>query len=133
LLVANLPRAERLDVERDRARTADDVRDLHLEAIGESRVHDVLRDVARGIRGGAVDLRRVLAAERAATVPCVAAVAVDDDLAAGEAGVAHRPAARKGARAVHDVLRLRLAPLRRNRGLHTAVPDVLPGALGPTA
>jgi hypothetical protein len=35
---------------------------------------------------------RVLAGERAATVAGVAAVGVDDDLAAGEAGVAHRAA-----------------------------------------
>src|SRR5205085_10910801 len=40
----------------------------------------------------AVDLRRVLAGEGAAAVTGRAAVGVDDDLAAGEAGVAHRAA-----------------------------------------
>src|SRR5690606_8560400 len=44
------------------------------------------------VRGGAVDLGRVLAGEGAAAVPGVAAVGVDDDLAAGQAGVAHRAA-----------------------------------------
>ena len=55
----------------------------------ESGRDDVLRDPARGVRGGAVDLGGVLAAEGAAAVATHAAVRVDDDLAAGQAGVAH--------------------------------------------
>ena len=73
-------------------RDADRVGDLDLAAVGEPGGDDVLRDVARGVRGRAVDLRRVLARERAAAVRRGAAVGVDDDLAAGQAGVAHRPA-----------------------------------------
>ena len=53
---------------------------------------DVLGDVAHRVRGRAVDLRRVLAAERAAAVAGHAAVGVDDDLAAGEAAVGVRAA-----------------------------------------
>ena len=53
---------------------------------------DVLGDPAHRVGGGAVDLGRVLAGEGAAAVAGVAAVGVDDDLAAGEAGVAHRAA-----------------------------------------
>src|SRR5205807_2002130 len=68
LLVGDLPGAERLDVERDRTRDPDHVRDLYLEPIGEPGLHDVLRDVARRVRGGTIDLRRVFAAERAAAV-----------------------------------------------------------------
>ena len=71
---------------------ADRVGDLHLEAVGEPGRDGVLGDPAHRVRGGAVDLRRVLAAERAAAVPGRAAVGVDDDLAAGEAGVALRAA-----------------------------------------
>ena len=73
-------------------RDADRVRDLDLAAVGEPGGDDVLRDVARGVGGRAVDLRRILARERAAAVRRRAAVGVDDDLAAGQAGVAHRPA-----------------------------------------
>ena len=73
-------------------RDADRVRDLELAAVGEPGRDDVLRDVARGVRGRAVDLRRILARERAAAVAGRAAVGVDDDLAPGEAGVAHRAA-----------------------------------------
>ena len=73
-------------------RDADRVGDLDLAAVGEAGGDDVLGDVARGVGGRAVDLRRVLAAERAAAVAGHAAVGVDDDLAAGQAGVADRAA-----------------------------------------
>ncbi len=73
-------------------RHADGVGDLQLAAPREARGHDVLGHPAAGVRGGAVDLRRILARERAAAVAGHAAVGVDDDLAAGQARVAHRPA-----------------------------------------
>ena len=73
-------------------RDADRVGDLDLAAVGEARGDDVLRHVARRVRGRAVDLRRILARERAAAVRRGAAVGVDDDLAPGQAGVAHRAA-----------------------------------------
>ena len=53
---------------------------------------DVLGDVAGHVARRAVDLRGVLARERAAAVTAAAAVGVDDDLAAGQAGVALRSA-----------------------------------------
>ena len=84
--------AEGLDVETDRLRLADGVGHLHLAAPGQPGRDDVLGDPAHGVGGGAVDLRRVLAGEGAATVPGHAAVGVDDDLATGEPGVAHRAA-----------------------------------------
>ena len=73
-------------------RDADRVRDLDLAAVGEAGRDDVLRDVARRVGGRAVDLRRILARERAAAVRGGAAVGVDDDLAPGQARVAHRAA-----------------------------------------
>ena len=93
-IVASVDRAgaERLERDRDGLRDADRVGDLDLAAVGEAGGDDVLRDVARRVRGRAVDLRRILAAERAAAVPADAAVRVDDDLAAGQPGVAHRAA-----------------------------------------
>ena len=59
---------------------------------GEARGDDVLGDPAHRVRGRAVDLGRVLAGEGAAAVAGHAAVGVDDDLAAGQTGVAHRAA-----------------------------------------
>ena len=61
-------RPERLDEHRERMRDADRVRDLDLAALREPGRDDVLRDPARGVRGRAVDLRRILARERAAAV-----------------------------------------------------------------
>src|SRR3989442_6681997 len=100
--IGDRARPERFDVERDRPQAADAVRELQLEAMRESGFDDVLCEVARRVRGGAVALRRVLPAERAAAVSRVAAVRVDDDLAPGEPGVAHRPADGEGPGAVHQ-------------------------------
>src|SRR3546814_11726874 len=52
----------------------------------------VLRQIARRIGGRTVDFRRVLARECAAAVRRGAAIRVDDDLAAGQAGFAFRSA-----------------------------------------
>src|SRR5690606_30609577 len=71
---------------------ADRVGDLDFDSVGEPGGDDVLRDPAGGVRGGAVHLGRVLAGERATAVAGVAAVGVDDDLAAGQPGVTHRAA-----------------------------------------
>jgi hypothetical protein len=84
----DLAGAERLDQHADRMRDADGVGHLHFAAFREPGRDDVLRDVARGVGRRAVDLRRILARERAAAVPRHPAVRVGDDLAAGEAGVA---------------------------------------------
>src|SRR5437762_7237203 len=105
-VVVHGPGAERLDVQRHGLRDADDVRDLDLAALREAGGHDVLRDVTRRVRAGPVDLRRILAAERAAAVRRVAAVRVDDALAAGEAGVPHRAADDELSGAVDDVPRV---------------------------
>src|SRR5207248_3431447 len=85
-------------------------------ALGEAGRHDVLGHVARGIGARAVDLGGVLAREGAATVAGHAAVGVDDDLAACEPRVAHRPAHHKAARGVDVDLRLGVEQPRRHRG-----------------
>src|SRR5204862_3976710 len=59
---------ERAHGDRDGPRDADRVGDVHLAAVRETRRDDVLRDVAGGIRGRAVNLRRIFAGERAAAV-----------------------------------------------------------------
>ena len=83
-------------------RGADRVGDLQLAPVGEARGHDVLRDVPRHVGSGPVDLRRVLARERAAAVRRHPAVGVDDDLAPGEAGIGLRPADLEAARRVDE-------------------------------
>src|SRR5205814_10050077 len=108
---------------------ADEVREQHLETIVKSRGYDVLRDIARRIRGGPVDFRRVFAAERAATVARVTAVRVDDDLAARESGIAHRPADGERAGAVHAIDRVLVEPPRGDRGLHHDLLDIRLDAL----
>ena len=66
---------ERLDREADRLGDPDAVGDLDLEAVGEPGRDDVLGDPAGGVGAGAVDLRRILAGERAAAVAGHPAVA----------------------------------------------------------
>ena len=97
---------ERVEVHADRIGVADGVGELQLAACGEAGRHDVLRHPAAHVGGAAVDLRRILARERAAAVPAHAAVAVDDDLAAGEAGVALRAADDEAAGGIDEELRL---------------------------
>ena len=92
LVFGDLAGAEGVDHQRGRLGDADGVAHLHQALVGQARGDDVLRHIASGIGGRTVDLGRVLAGECAAAVRGRAAVGVDDDLAAGQAGVAHRPA-----------------------------------------
>src|SRR5262245_51706571 len=116
-LVRQTARAERLDHDRSGLGHADRIRHLHFALLGETRGDDVLRDVARSVRSGAVDLRGILARERAATVTGIAAVGVDDDLASGQAAIAHRPADDEPPRRIDVVLRALVDPLRRQHRL----------------
>src|ERR1700737_1690316 len=99
-------RAKRLDRNRRWVGPADGVRGLYLASFGESGGHQVLGHMPRSIRSGAVDLARILSAERPATMPCDSTVRVDDDLAAGETGVGGRTAEEKVAAGVDQDLGL---------------------------
>ena len=90
--------AEGVDPDRDRLDDADRVGELHLDALGDPGRHQVLGHVPGHVAGRAVDLRRILPREGAAAVPAVAAVGVDDDLAAGQAAVPLRAADRRSGR-----------------------------------
>src|SRR5215218_1044005 len=136
LRAADLLGPERLDKHADGVSDADRIRDLDLAAVGQAGRDDVLRDVARGVGGRAVDLARVLAGERAAAVAGHAAVGVDDDLAPGQAGVADRPADHEPARRVHQQRPAQLVRViqvgRQDRDDHVlpqVVRDQLLGAL----
>src|SRR5713226_1009989 len=74
---------------------ADGVSQLHFRLSRQARSHNVLGDVARHVASRAIHLRGILAGERAAAVPAVTAVAVDDNLAPGQSRVAHRSANHK--------------------------------------
>src|SRR5690606_20359327 len=81
-----------VDVERQRFGHADGIGELDRAALGEAGGDEVLGQVAGGVSCRAVELGRVLAAERPTAGRGRAAISVDEDLAAGEAGVAVRPA-----------------------------------------
>ncbi len=120
-VLGDLAGAERVHQQRHRLGNADRVRDLHLAATGQTRSDDVLGDVARVVAGRAIDLRRVLAREGAAAVPAHAAVRIDDDLAPGQAGVAHRAADDEASGRVDEELGLR----RHERGRQNRPNDLL--------
>jgi hypothetical protein len=75
-------------VDGEGVRHTNGVRDLDQGAATEFRGHDGLGGPARGVGGGTIDLGRVLAGEGTTTVGAPTAVGVDDDLAAGQTGIA---------------------------------------------
>ena len=77
---------------------------LHQHLVGHAGSHHVLGDVAGSVGGRTVYLRRVLAREGAAAVGSLAAVGVDDNLTAGQSGVAVRTADDELTRRVDVVL-----------------------------
>ena len=91
-LLVDRCRAEGVDVNADRLRMADGVGKLNFALGREAGCDDVLRHLAAHVSRAAIHLGRILAGESAAAVTAHAAVAIDDDLAAGQAGVALRTA-----------------------------------------
>ena len=92
LFIADLARAEGLDVDTQWLGHADGVGELDFAAVGEAGGDDVFGNPSGCVGTAAVDFGAVFAAEGAATVPAHAAVGVDDNFATGQAGVAHRAA-----------------------------------------
>src|SRR5579862_9828748 len=107
---AHLAGAKGFDQHADRLGHANGVREFYFRLLGELGSHDVLGDMARHVGCGTVDLCRVLAAEGAAAMTAHAAVGVDDDLAAGEAGIAHRSADDEAAGGIDVVLGMLVEP-----------------------
>src|SRR5690606_13174573 len=116
-LIGYLGRPVRIDVHHDGVDDTDRVGEADLASTRESGCHNVFRSPPRRVGSRTVDLRGVLAAERAAAVGRSATVRVDDDLAAGEAGITVRPADDEAAGRVHvddAVVRIEQI-LRQNR------------------
>src|SRR4029453_1060201 len=90
LVFRHLSSAVGIDIDRQRSRHAHAVTKLQRAAVGETGRDDVLGDVARGISSRTVALGRILAGERAAPMRGRATIGVDNDLAAGETGIAIR-------------------------------------------
>src|SRR5690606_34908042 len=91
------------DVDGERLGRSDGVGQLELAAGSQPGGHDVLGGPTGAVSRRAVDLRRVLSREGSAAVAGVAAVRVDDDLAAREPGVGMRAADLELAGGVEEV------------------------------
>ncbi|CAI8949995.1 NAD-specific glutamate dehydrogenase [Pseudomonas sp. IT-P12] len=89
-VIADFAGAEGVQRDRSRLRNTDRVGNLNLATLGQAGRHNVLGDIPTGVGGRTVNLGWIFTGECAATVTGHAAVAVDDDLAAGQATVAHR-------------------------------------------
>src|SRR5271157_523819 len=114
----NFLRAKSLDQDADRIGHSDGVSELHFAAVGQARGNHVLRDMAGHVGGRAVDLGRIFSAESAAAVTAHAAVGVDDDLAAGEAGVAHGASDDEASRGIDVIVGVFVEQMSRNHGLN---------------
>ena len=122
--LVDLAGAVGIDVDRQRLGDADGIGQLDRAAVGETRRHHVLGEVARRISGRAVDLGRVLAGERAAAMRRRAAVRVDDDLAAREPAIAVGAADEELARRVDVPDRVLADPALGQRLAHIGLDDL---------
>ena len=113
-LVRNFAGAVGFDHQADRFGDPDGVADLQLYPVGQTSRDDVLGNIADGVSGRAVNLRRVFAAERAATVPGNPTVGVHDNLAAGQTGIAHRATDHEAAGRVDEELGVLVDQFGRN-------------------
>ncbi len=100
---AHLAGAEGLHHDGDRLGHADGIGHLHLATLAQAGGHQVLGHVAPHVGRRAVHLGGVLAGECAAAVTAHAAIGIDDDLAAGQAAVAHGAAHHETAGGVDEI------------------------------
>ena len=122
-IIGDLAGAEGVDQNADRLGDADGVSELNFDAAGEAGGDEVLGNVTGHVGGRTVDLGGVLAGEGAAAVTAHAAVGVDDDLAASEAGVAHGPADDEAAGWVDVVLGVGVEELGGDDSLDDVLED----------
>src|ERR1700722_2885460 len=121
---ADLAGAEGFDAYTDGFCHADGVGELDFGAIGQACGHNVLGDVAGNVGAGAINLGRVFAAECAATMTARAAVAVDNDLAAGGAGVPSGAADNESSGGIDVVFGVLVEPGGGQHSLNDVLEDI---------
>src|SRR5207253_4630041 len=82
--------AERVDVNAERFGMTDCVGELYFAFLGESGRDNIFRDPTSHVSRAAIDFARIFSGKCAAAVASHAAVAIDNNLAAGQTGVALR-------------------------------------------
>src|SRR3546814_3925623 len=96
---------------------ADSIAELDSAALGKACGNDILGEITAYIRGGTVNLGRVLARKNAAAMRSRAAIGVDNDLATRQTSVAIRPANFEKARGIDVNILVRGHPaLRKDVG-----------------
>src|SRR5262245_2391549 len=103
---------------------ANGVGQLHLAALRQSRSNDVFGDVARGVSAGAINFGGVFAAEATAAMTAHTTIAIYDNLAAGETGVAHGPAYHETAGWIDVVLGVGVEQFRWDGSLNHVLENV---------
>jgi len=83
---------------------SDGVGELDFGAGGQAGGDDIFRDVSAHVSSAAIHLRRIFAAERPATVAAHPTVAVHDDLASGQPGIALRSTDDKTSGGINQIL-----------------------------
>jgi hypothetical protein len=124
------PGAKAVHHDGDRFGNADGIRQLDFGALGQTGCDEILGDIAGHVAGRAVHFRRVLARERAAAVTTHSAVGVDNDFAAGEAGIPMRPTDHKAARRVDVVLGVGIHQVLGDDRVDDQLADLSPQFLG---
>ena len=124
-LLVVLGGAVSVDVDGERVGNTNGVGELDADTVAEVVGHEGLGDPAGGVGGGTVDLGAVLAGEGTASVGAPTSVGVDDDLAAGEAGVTVGSADDEAAGGVDVVDGLLIEVLGGDDGLDDVLHDVL--------
>src|SRR5579883_3347686 len=125
LFIGDLAGAEGIDKEGERAGHADRVGDLDLDAFGQAGGDHVLRDVAHSVSSGAVYFGRIFAAESAAAVTGHAAVGIDDNLAPGQASIAHGAASHETPGGVDEEFGLAIEQVFGNNRLNDVLNDIV--------
>src|SRR5208282_3551019 len=120
----NLLGSESIHQDADGIGNTDRIGELHFAAVGEAGGHDVLGDVARHVGGGTIHFGRILAAECAAAVTSHATVSVHDDLAAGQAGIAHGAADHEASGRIDVVLGVFVEQVGGNYSLDDVLQNV---------
>lgn len=124
-LLVVLGGAVSVDVDGERVGDTNGVGELDADTVAEVVGHEGLGDPAGGVGGGTVDLGAVLAGEGTTSVGAPTSVGVDDDLSAGEAGVAVGSTDDEAAGGVDVVDGLLIEVLGGDDGLDDVLHDVL--------